>query len=340
MDSEYRLCPACRAPNTVQDPVCAACGAALPKVVMGPPPAFDEVPSREEARQAARTGIGRGLVAGVAGAAILGLLLAKTFRSSALQVDPAQTTSSAQAVPEPETTPQPVGINPGPAVPAPPPGWVQPNPYASTAAGQPGIAQPGLNPAGVVPPGVNPAGAMPPGSAMAGSPVSGVGAAPVSGPASSAAAMPAVMIAARPRPSPTPDARGGGKAASYTDADLARMRSEADAEASGTAPSATPPPSPAAGAAAPASSPRPAPTADPGGRSRGALVSAAQQRVAKAQSVVDEIRREARDNDDDGLQEELEDALHELKSAQRDLARAIRQQEKSERDGRSLPPPQ
>jgi len=327
MDSEFRLCPACRAPNTAQDAACAACGAALPKVVMGPPPAFDEMPGRQEARQAAGSGVRRGLLVGVAGAAILGLLVVRTFRSSALQVDSAQTTTSADAAPEPVTTPQPAGIVPGASVPAAPAGWSQPNPYASPGMTQPGMAQPGVQP-GMT---------------------SDVAAAPVSGPASSAATVPAMIIAApagRARPSPSPDARGAGKAASYTDADLARVRTEAEAEASGTAPAPAPPAPAVAGALSPAGGPAPAPAsraaapADSRARSRSAAVREAQQRVEKAQVVVDDIRREARDNDDDGLQEELKDAESELKAAQRDLARAIRQQEKSDRDDRTVPPPQ
>jgi len=84
----------------------------------------------------------------------------------------------------------------------------------------------------------------------------------------------------------------------------------------------------------------PAAPAEARARTRSSSVRAAQQRVEQAQAAVDDIRREARDNDDDGLQEELKDALSELKAAQRDLARALRQQDRSESDDRAVPPPQ
>src|SRR6185295_13432451 len=152
MTSEFRLCPACRAPNTVQNAVCSACGAPLPKVARAPAPTFEEIPGRSEARHAARTGVQRGLFVGVAIAAILGLLVARTFRSSALQDASAQTASSAPAPTPPPSAnepSQPVGIAPGAALPVVPPGWERPNPYAT---GQPnpyamGVPQPVTSPA-------------------------------------------------------------------------------------------------------------------------------------------------------------------------------------------------
>lgn len=288
MNSEFRLCPACRAPNTVQDAACAACGAPLPKVAEAPVPTFDAIPGRQEARQAARTGVRRGLVVGVASAAVLGLLVARTFRSAALQDGSAQTANATSPTPAPSplSTPQPPEMAPLGAVPVTPAGWERPNPYANPA----GMPQTGLSPAG----------------------------------------------AAGSRPSQLAEAtqvRNTSKPASYTDADLARVRNEAEAEPS---PAARPPASPA-----PSRSPaKEEPRDETRLRERRDAVRAAQQRVDDAQAAVDDIRREARQNDDDGLQEQLSDALSELKSAQKDLARARRKLQELEDQPRPVLPPQ
>jgi hypothetical protein len=62
--------------------------------------------------------------------------------------------------------------------------------------------------------------------------------------------------------------------------------------------------------------------------------------VDEAQAAVDDVRREARDNDDDGLQEELSNKVSDLKSAQRDLARARRKLQEVEEQDRPVLPPQ
>jgi hypothetical protein len=309
MNSEFRLCPACRAPNTVQDAACAACGAPLPKVAKAPVPTFDAIPGRQEARQAARAGVRRGLLVGVASAAVLGLLVARTFRSPSLQDGSAQTANatSPTPAPSPQSPAQPGGIAPVGAVPVTPPGWERPNPYANPA----GMPQPGLSPAAA-------AGSM-----------------PASGPAS----VPAVIIGAPgagSRPSQMAEAtpvRNTSKPASYTDADLARVRNEAVAE---PAPEARPPASPA-----PSRSPaKDVPRDETRLRERREAVRAAQQRVDDAQAAVEDIRREARENDDDGLQEQLSDSLSELKSAQRDLAHARRKLQELEDQPPPVLPPQ
>lgn len=312
MNSEFRLCPACRAPNTVQNAACAACGAPLPRAGKAPTPTFDAIPGRQEARQAAGTGVRRGLVVGVASAAILGLLLARTFRSPALQDGTAQTASTAPAPPAPPapvTTPEPAGMPPGGAVPVAPAGWERPNPYASPGANAAGVPQP------VVPQPVMPQPVMSP-----------------------APTVPAVIIGARSgsRPSTMAEAtqvRNTSKAASYTDADLARVRVEA--EAGSAPPEARPATSPS-----PSRSPAQDEDRDARVRDRRAALRAAQQRVDNAQRSVDDIRREARDNDDDGLQEELSDALKELKSAEKDLAKARRRLQEVEDQARPVLPPQ
>jgi len=310
MTSEFRLCPACRAPNTVQNAVCAACGAALPKVARAPVPTFDEIPGRSEARHAARTGVQRGLLVGAASAAILGLLVVRTFRSSALQDASAQTANSAPAPTPPpaavEPT-QPVGMAPGAAVPVAPAGWERPNPYASGQPNPYASAQP--NPMGMPEPVMSPA-TVP--AVIIAAPVAGSRRAPL------AEAMPV---------------RNDSRPAAYTDADLERLHNEA---AAGTDSRPTPSPStvPARAPAATATDPRD----DARLRERREAVRAAQQRVDETQSTVDDIRREARENDDDGLQEELNHALSDLKSAQRDLAKARRKLQ--ELEGRSVLPPQ
>jgi hypothetical protein len=304
MNSEFRLCPACRAPNTVQDAVCAACGTRLPAVAKAPVPTFETIPGRQEARQAARTGVRRGLVVGLASAAILGLLVARTFRAPSLQDGSAQT--AALPTPPPAATPQPGPVAAAPALPAVPAGWERPNPYASPANPYATASLPGSLPS------------------------------PAAVPATVPASVPAVIIAAPPagaRPAPAADAAPArdSKPASYTDADLARVRNEAETGMEPGGPPATAP------------SPR-SPAQDEGRekrvRERREAVRAAQQRVDEAQSAVDEIRREARENDDDGLQEELSDALSELKSAQRDLARARRRLQEVEDQPTAVLPPQ
>ena len=308
MSSEFRVCPACRAPNTVQNAVCAACGAPLPKVAKAPAPTFDAIPGRQEARQAARTGVRRGLVVGVASAAVLGLLLARTFRSPSLQDGSAQTADATSATPAPAPvqlpTPQPAGIAPLGAVPVAPAGWERPNPYASPYANPAGMPQPAMLPV-PSPPATVPAVII---------------AAPAAGSRSSALAE-ATQV------------RNSSKPASYTDADLARVRNETGPE-----------PSPEA---RPTASPRPArspgqeePRDETRLRERRAAVRAAQQRVDEAQTAVDDIRREARENDDDGLQEELSHALSELNSAQRDLARTRRKLQELEDQPQPVLPPQ
>jgi hypothetical protein len=321
MDSEFRLCPACRAPNTVQDAACTACGAPMPKVARGPVPTFEAIPGRQEVRQAARLGVRRGLLVGVVSAGVLGLLVARTFRSAALQDEPAQTAGvSPETAPSPLPTEQPAGMAPGAAAPVGPAGLAQPNPYAGAnpAMGQPSVAgQPSLT----------------------GQPLPG--AVPVSGPASPAASMPAVIIgapAAGYRPARAPEAteaREGSKPASYTDADLARLHEGAAPTAA--APAAVPT---AASPSPPARSPARQEASEARLRERREAVRAAQQRVDEAQGNVNDIRREARENDDDGLQEQLSDAVAELKSAQRDLARARRSLQEIEGQPQPVLPPQ
>ena len=329
MNSEFRLCPACRAPNTVQDAVCAACGAALPRVAKAPVPTFDAIPGRQEARQAARTGVRRGLVVGVASAAVLGLLVARTLRAPSLQDGSAQTANATSPTPAPapapQGTPPPAASAPLGAVPVTPPGWERPNPYANT------YASPYPNPAGIPQPAASPAAAVAslPSSALASPPLSAL----------------AVIIgapAAGRRPSPVAEAmqvRNTSKPASYTDADLERVRNES--EPSPEAPAATSPSPGARPSATPASrNGEQDETSDKRLRERREAVRAAQQRVNEAQTAVDDIHREARENDDDGLQEELSSALSELKSAEKDLARARRRLQEVEDQPRPVLPPQ
>jgi hypothetical protein len=309
MNSEFRLCPACRAPNTVQDAVCSACGARLPAVAKAPVPTFETIPGRQEARQAARTGVRRGLAVGVASAAILGLLVARTFRAPSLQDGSAQT--AAVPTPPPAATPQPEPVAAAPALPAVPAGWERPNPYASPASPYATTSLPGSLPS-----------AAAPATALAPAPAVIIGA-----PSASARQAPAADAA---------PASGDSKPVSYTDADLARVRNEAETGAE----------TEMGPGGRPATAPSPRSPAQEEGREKRArerreAVRAAQQRVDEAQSAVDDIRREARENDDDGLQEELSDALSELKSAQRDLARARRRLQEVEGQPTSvLPPPQ
>jgi peptidoglycan hydrolase CwlO-like protein len=147
--------------------------------------------------------------------------------------------------------------------------------------------------------------------------------------------VPAVIIAAPAagsRPAPLAEAtqvRNASQPASYTDADLARVRNEAELSPEARA-SGSPPPS---------RSPAPE-DGEKRLRERREAVRAAQQRVDRAQSAVDDIRREARENDDDGLQEELSTALSELKSAEKDLARARRRLQELQDQARPVLPPQ
>jgi len=313
MDSEFRLCPACRAPNTVQDAVCASCGQRLPAVSKAPRPTFDTVPGRQEVRQAAGTGVRRGLLVGITSAAVLGLLLARTFRSPSLQDDAASAAATATPAPAATVEPQPAPL--APAVPVAPAGFGQPNPYSSASA----YANPGTS--------------------LGASPYSQVALlAPSPSPSPSAPARTPAMIIAAPEPGTVPSAAGraGSKPASYTDADLARVRDEAAREETAP-PSAAPETQPAA--APPAVRPAPLPERESrGSEERREAVREAQRRVEKAQAAVDDIRREARENDDDGLQEELKDALSELKDAQHDLAKA--QRKLRELEDRAVRPPQ
>jgi hypothetical protein len=305
MDSEFRLCPGCRAPNTVQDAACASCGRPLPAVSKAPVPTFDAIPGRLEARQAARTGVRRGLLVGVASAAVLGLLVARTFRAPSLQDVPASAATAATPAPP---TPAPVTVQPQPAplaptVPIAPAGLGQPNPYSSVPTYSNPAAYPGPSPYSQV-------------ALLTPSPSPSASASP--------SRTPAMIIAAPEAGSvPSPSAAAGRKPGSYTDADLERVRNEAAREEA-------PPASPAPDARA---SER-----DSRLQERREAVREAQRRVSKAQSSVDDIRREARENDDDGLQEELQDALSDLKSAQRDLATA--QRKLRELEDRAVLPPQ
>jgi hypothetical protein len=296
MDSEFRLCPACRAPNTVQDAACTACGTRMPAVSKAPVPTFDTIPGRQEARAAARTGVRRGLLVGIASAAALGLLVARTFRSPSLQAvaAPAASTYSPIMPPQPRTTPPAETVSMMPTVPIAPAGLGVPNPYSS--------------------PNPNPYASPNPYS----SEVAAITASPSPSPEASSA--PAISIAA-PDPSTRPAPAAGGanaKPAAYTDADLERIRNEAEEPA----PASEDPP-----VVASPSPRRPPPSGEEREarlRERRDAVRAAQRRADEAQGAIDDIRREARENDDDGLQEELNDALAELKAAQRDLSRAQR----------------
>ena len=291
---------------------------------------FEPMPDKQAARAAAHKGVRRGLVVGIGCAAILGLLVARTFRSPALQDASAQTAGPTAPTPPPpvQATPDPLAA--GGAFPVAPPGMAQPNPYASpvnpyanpyaspNAAGLP--QQPGMLPAGT------------PGQTV-----------PAPAPATDPASVPAMVIAA-PEPGSRRAAAIEGrpaKPASYTDADLARLRAEetAGAPASEAQPVAESRPTPPTRPAMPPP-PRSTGPDDSRTRDRREAVRAAQQRVAEAQATVDDIRREARENDDDGLQEELADALDDLKSAQRDLARARRKLQEAEEENRAVLSPQ
>src|SRR5688572_1808385 len=160
MESEFRVCPVCRAPNTVQDAACAACGAALPKVGKMPAPIFEPMPDKQAARAAAHKGVRRGLVVGIGCAAILGLLVARTFRSPSLQDASAQTAGPAVPTPPPPVQPAPDPLAVAGAVPAAPPGLTQPNPYASpvnpyanpyASPNAAALPQPGMMPEATVP---------------------------------------------------------------------------------------------------------------------------------------------------------------------------------------------
>ena len=288
-----------------------------------PAPVFEPMPDRQAARAAAHKGVRRGLVVGIGSAAILGLLVARTFRSPSLQDASAQTAGPTAPTPPPPVQPTPDPMAVAGAVPVAPPGLAQPNPYASPVnpyanpyaspnpAGmpqQPGMLTPGTAPAGTVP-------------------------APAT--AADPASVPAMVIAA-PEPgsrrATAAEARAA-KPASYTDADLARLRE-------GEAPAAAPAPEVRT---VPQARPTTAPPPRSGGqddrvRERREAVRSAQQRVTELQATVDDIKREARENDDDGLQEELSDAMSELRSAQGDLARARRKLQEAEDRNRALPP--
>ena len=288
---------------------------------------FEPMPDKQEARAAAHKGVRRGLVVGIGCAAILGLLVARTFRSPALQDASAQTAAPTAPTPPP---PAEAGADPlaaGGAAPVAPPGLAQPNPYANPNANPYASPYPNANGAVLPQPGTSPL----PTTAMP-------------APAADPASVPAMVIAA-PEPGSRRAAAIEGrpaKPASYTDADLARVRqqeSAAESRAEDARPVADARPMPEARPVPPAP-PRSTGQDDSRTRDRREAVRAAQQRVAEAQAAVDDIRREARENDDDGLQEELADALSDLKSAQKDLARARRKLQEVEAQDRAVLPPQ
>lgn len=316
MDSEFRLCPACRAPNTVQDAACASCGQPLPAVGKAPAATFDIIPGRQEARQAAGSGVRRGLLVGIASAAVLGLLVARTLRSPSLQDAPVSAADAATPAPAATAEPRPAPL--APAVPVAPAGLGQPNPYSTV----PAYSNPGEYPAGPSP--YSQVALLTPSASPSPSPSP-----------SAPARTPAISIAA-PEPGTVPAPGSAGKPASYTDADLERLRNQAPRDEAAQ-PASTPEARVEVSAGA-ARRPAPVPERDSRLQDRREAVREAQRRVEEAQHSVDDIRREARENDDDGLQEELEDALSELKSAQRDLAKA--QRKLQEVEGRAVLPPQ
>ena len=318
MDSEFRLCPACRAPNTVQDAACASCGQPLPAVGKAPAATFDAIPGRQEARQAAGSGVRRGLLVGIVSAAVLGLLVARTLRSPSLQDAPVSAADEATPAPAAAAEPRPAPL--APAVPVAPAGIGQPNPYSTV----PAYSNPGEY---VGPSPYSQVALLTPSASASPSP------------SPSAPARTPAMIIAAPEPGTAPSTSvtgSGGKPGSYTDADLERVRNEA-ARDEGAQPASTPEARPEV-VGGPARRPAPAPERESRLQDRREAVRDAQRRVAEAQRSVDDIRREARENDDDGLQEELQDALSELKSAQRDLVKAQRKLQEAE--GRAVLPPQ
>jgi len=72
-----------------------------------PAPIFEPMPDKQAARAAAHKGVRRGLVVGIGCAAILGLLVARTFRSPSLQDASAQTAGPAVPTPPPPVQPAP-----------------------------------------------------------------------------------------------------------------------------------------------------------------------------------------------------------------------------------------
>jgi len=327
MDSEFRLCPACRAPNTVQDAVCTACGARLPAVSKAPAPTFDAIPGRQEARAAAGTGVRRGLLVGIVSAAVLGLLVARTFRSPSLQAVSAPPTAAPILPPQPQATPEPYDAGVRPVAPILPAGVAVSNPDPYATANPYGRSNPYAMPSPDAYTSPNPYGSPYPSqvAAVTGSP----------SPSLEPSRAPAISIAA-PDPSTRPAPGAAAKPASYTDADLERIRNQAEEPAPAAASEGRP-------VAASPSPRRPAPTGEEREarlRERRDAVRSAQRRADEAQTAVDDIRREARENDDDGLQEELKDALAELKSAQRDLSKAQRALRELEDPARPVLPPQ